>query len=288
MKKLKPLGQTGIQHFTNSGISVKNDQVCIEEPLEFRLSFYTASGNVEFKTLTIVMRSPGMDTELVTGFLYCEGIITNVDDIQKMQYTKDRGTAGYQNSLEVHLTNPLSADNQLLERHFTTYSSCGLCGKTSIASLELQNPPILSTQEAILEPLVLNSLSAKMLKEQTLFEETGFAHASGLFTPSGKLIKVCEDIGRHNALDKLIGFMLNQEPKQLSQSILIVSGRASFELVQKAVMAGIPILASVGAPSSLAIATAQRFNLTLIGFLRKGSFNIYHAAWRLKMSEQSA
>ncbi len=286
MKKLKSLGQTGIQHFTDSGICVKNDQVCIEEPLEFRLSFYTTSGDVEFKTLTIIMRSPGMDTELVTGFLYCEGIITHADDIQKIQYAEERGSAGYQNSLEVHLKNPLLAENQQLERHFTTYSSCGLCGKTSIASLELQNPPILSTQEAILEPLVLNGLSAKMLKAQTLFEYTGFAHASGLFTPSGTLIKVCEDIGRHNALDKLIGFMLNREPKQLSQSILIVSGRASFELVQKAVMAGIPILASVGAPSSLAIATAQRFNLTLIGFLRGGSFNVYNAAWRLKMSEE--
>jgi len=285
MKKINNLTKSAIQQFSNSGIRIMDDQVCSEEPLEFRLPFYNTSGNVEFKTLAITMRTPGMDDELVRGFLFCEGIISSDEDIEDIQYCVDRGSAGYQNSLEVHLKKPLPANSQQLERRFTTYSSCGLCGKTSIASLELQNPPALNTREAILEPLILNDLLTKMLEDQTLFEQTGSAHASGLFTVSGKLIKVCEDIGRHNALDKLIGYILKRKPGQFSQSVLLVSGRASFELVQKALMAGIPILASVGAPSSLAIATAQRFNLTLIGFLRSGGFNIYHAGWRLKIAE---
>jgi len=286
MKKINNLTKTTIQQFNKSGIRKTDDQVCTEEPLEFRLPFYNTSNSVEFKTLAITMRTPGMDAELVTGFIYCEGIISSDEDIQDIQYCVERGSAGYQNSLKVHLKKPLPADSQQLERRFTTYSSCGLCGKTSIASLELQNPPALNTKEAILEPLILNDLLAKMLEYQTLFEQTGSAHASGLFTVSGKLITVCEDIGRHNALDKLIGYILKREPGRFSKSVLLVSGRASFELVQKAIMAGIPILASVGAPSSLAIETAQRFNLTLIGFLRSGGFNIYHAGWRLKIAEK--
>jgi len=173
-------------------------------------------------------------------------------------------------------------DSHLLEQRFTTYSSCGLCGKTSIQSLELQNPPVLDEQQEIVDGGLLKQISSIMLKHQNLFQQTGSAHASGLFDRSGKLIKLCEDIGRHNALDKLIGYCLLERPEQLSQSILMVSGRASFELVQKTIKAGIPVMAAAGAPSSLAVDTAKRFNLTLIGFLRSNGFNIYNAGWRLK------
>ncbi len=276
----------GIRHYSEEGVQVQDDWVCAEEPLELRLPFEAVSGEIVYKTLAITMRTPGEDQELATGFLFSEGIISSSSEILNFQYSENRGEAGRYNSLEVHLKKPLSEENQQLERRFTTYSGCGLCGKTSIRSLELQNPPTLNEQPGIADFQLLQQLSVKMFKYQKLFLKTGSAHASGLFDLSGQLIKICEDTGRHNALDKLIGHCMTKNTSRLSQSILLVSGRASFELVQKTIMAGIPIMVAVGAPSSLAVATAQRFNLTLIGFLRSSGFNIYNAAWRLKSIQQ--
>ena len=283
MTKKRDIIKTGIQQYRAGILSLQDDSLCSEEPLEIRVPFLTNNGEAEYRTLAITMRTPGHDIELARGFLYSEGVISKAADINGFYYCDERGEAGGRNSLALELKVPLPLDSHLLERRFTTYSSCGLCGKTSIQSLELQNPPLLDEQTAIIDGSLLNQLSAQMLKQQHLFQQTGSAHASGLFDVEGNLIKLCEDIGRHNALDKLIGYCLEDKPAQLKKSILLVSGRASFELVQKTIMAGIPIMAAAGAPSSLAVATAKRFNLTLIGFLKSSGFNIYNAGWRLKI-----
>ena len=286
MKNTKDIVKTSIQQYKSGHLKLQDDKVCVEEPLEFRVPFLVRAGIAEYRTLAITMRTPGSDFDLARGFLYSEGVISQASDILDFRYCNDRGTAGNRNSLELQLKIPLPVDSHLLESRFTTYSSCGLCGKTSIQSLELLNPPILEEQTGVIGADSLKQFSAKMLKHQTLFQQTGSAHASGLFDRAGNIIKICEDIGRHNALDKLIGYCLQEAPEKLGNSILLVSGRASFELVQKAIKAGIPIMAAAGAPSSLAVETAKRFNLTLIGFLRSSGFNIYNAGWRLKTSEE--
>jgi len=287
MIKKNNITKIGVRQYRNGDFNIQQDLLCTEEPLEFRLPFYLPSGETVFKTLAITMRTPGNDRELATGFLYSEGIISSASDIESFHYSTDKGEAGNHNSLKVNLKESLSEENQQLERRFTTYSSCGLCGKTSIQSLELQNPPSLDEQQGIVDIELLKDLSDVMKQEQVLFKKTGAAHGAGLFDTSGNLIKICEDTGRHNALDKLIGYCITHNVEQLAQSILLVSGRTSFELVQKSIMAGIPILISVGAPSSLAVETAQRFNLTLLGFLSNGGFNIYNAGWRLKNTEEN-
>ncbi len=282
MKKHNDIIIKSIQQYKNEQLKLQDDKVCVEEPLEFRVPFLVQSGATEYRTLAITMRTPGSDFDLARGFLYSEGVIVKASDILSFRYCDERGTAGNRNSLELQLKTPVPVDSHLLESRFTTYSSCGLCGKTSIQSLELQNPPGLNEQADVIDADSLKQFSATMLKHQPLFQQTGSAHASGLFDAEGNLFKISEDIGRHNALDKLVGYCLQEAPEKLANSILLVSGRASFELVQKAIKAGIPMMAAAGAPSSLAVETAKRFNLTLIGFLRSGGFNIYNAGWRLK------
>ena len=165
------------------------------------------------------MRTPGNDVELARGFLFSEGLIQSAEDIAGFRYCDELGEAGHKNSLEIQLNTPISAESHTLERRFTTYSSCGLCGKTSIQSLEMKNPPVLDDKNDIVELSVLNQLSSNMNSQQILFQKTGSAHASGLFDFKGNLLHLFEDVGRHNALDKLIGFYLAEQPKQLSQSI---------------------------------------------------------------------
>ena len=287
MTKEQDIIKTGIQQYRDGILSRKDDQICPEEPLEIRVPFLTQNNQTKYRTLAITMRTPGNDIELARGFLYSEGIITAPDDISDYQYSSDRGEAGNRNSIELQLITPLPFESPHLERRFTTYSSCGLCGKTSIQSLELQNPPRLDENKGLVNAELLKQFSASMLKQQNIFQQTGSAHASGLFDKLGEMIVLREDIGRHNALDKLVGYCIKEEPEKLKQSILLVSGRASFELVQKTIMAGIPILAAAGAPSSLAVETAKRFNLTLVGFLRSSGFNVYNAGWRLKTTEKN-
>ncbi|PCJ47979.1 MAG: formate dehydrogenase family accessory protein FdhD [Gammaproteobacteria bacterium] len=278
----KGVVSSNIQKYKDRKLTLQDDQVCSEEPLEYLLPFENEKGNIKYKTLAITMRTPGNDIDLATGFLYSEGIISKASDITGFRFCDERGDAGHKNSLEIKLKTPLNLDDSKIERRFTTYSSCGLCGKTSLQSLEMQNPPRLDEQTGIVDIYKLNQLSIKMINDQVLFQQTGSAHASGLFDFNGKILYVSEDVGRHNALDKLIGYYLKSEPEIMKQSILLVSGRASFELIQKAIMAGIPIVVAVGAPSSLAVDTAKRFNLTLVGFLRNESFNIYSAPFRIK------
>ena len=241
------------------------DLLAVEEPLEIRLGD---------KTISLTMRTPGHDPELAVGFLFTEGIIQGPHQIRDIQASK--------NSITVLLNPDVEIDFERLQRNFYTTSSCGVCGKASIEALRIQGCPVLPRSLAAVEASVIHQLPQSQRDEQAVFERTGGLHAAALFDFQGNLILLREDVGRHNAVDKLIGAELLAGRTPLYDKLLLVSGRASFELTQKALMAGIPILAAVGAPSSLAVETAQRFNMTLLGFVRDSRFNIYSGASRIK------
>lgn len=252
------------------------DELATEEPLEIRLSPTN-------KTLAVTMRTPGADFELVAGFLYSEGIIKNKSDIVKMSYCVDPNIDGEQrqNIINVTLKPELNLDFKSLERHFFTNSSCGVCGKASIESLEQKGCPILTEDWHVTANIIYN-LPEQLNKAQSVFHKTGGLHAAALFNPEGNLLKLREDVGRHNALDKLIGSAFLADEFPLNQRMVMVSGRTSFEIIQKCLMAKIPIICAVSAPSSLAVSLAQAFNLTLIGFLRGQRFNVYSGLSRLR------
>ena len=249
------------------------DLLAIEEPLEI---------SIGEKPVSVTMRTPGHDFELAVGFLFTEGILQGADQIASVGRSagnvNPRQTA---NSVNVALTPGVEVDFDRLRRNFYTTSSCGVCGKASIAAIEAQGCPVLPRNSLTVESSVIHRLPDALRREQATFDRTGGLHAAGLFDSVGNLLALREDIGRHNAVDKLIGAEVLDSRTPLFNRLLLVSGRASFELVQKALMAGIPILAAVGAPSSLAVETAQRFNMTLLGFVRDGRFNIYSGASRI-------
>ncbi len=243
------------------------DTLAIEEPLEIIL-IQNINNEIVRKTISITMRTPGNDAELANGFLFTEGIITDFFQIEKTVLTK-------LNTVEVFLNKSNEISLEKLNRHFYTTSSCGVCGKTSMDAIRTIQPGNDITNPIVVEQNILFTLPATLRQHQEIFESTGGLHASALFTRNGRLTSLREDVGRHNALDKLIGnqLMLNRIP--LKDYILLLSGRASFELIQKAIMAGIQCVASIGAPSSLAVELAIEFNITLIGFLKKDGLNIY-------------
>ena len=228
------------------------------------------------------MRTPGNDSELAAGFLFSEGILHNAAEIRAIRWSNKSNGNPRQlgNSVTVELN--VDVDLDRLERHFYTTSSCGVCGKASIEAIEMQGCPVLPRNSPIVEAGVIHLLPDALRRAQPVFERTGGLHAAALFSPDGTLQLLREDVGRHNAVDKLIGAEVLAGHTPLSNQLVFVSSRSSFELVQKALMAGIPILAAVGAPSSLAVETAQRFNLTLLGFVRDRRFNIYSGASRIQ------
>src|SRR5688572_10383574 len=236
------------------------------------------------------MRTPGEDAELAAGFLFSEGIITSPDQIRQIRHcglkiqkgntALDRATALNSNTIRVDLNEGVDIDFKRLERHFYTTSSCGVCGKSSIEALHT-NANKLTQNDLRIDSDLINSLPERLRASQDVFAQTGGLHASALFTADGELKIVREDVGRHNALDKVIGAKFLASNLPLSDKILLVSGRASFELEQKALMAGIPIMAAVGAPSSLAVELAEEFGMTLVGFVRDESFNVYTGAGRV-------
>jgi FdhD protein len=259
------------------------DMVATEEPLEIRLNYNTASGRTT-KSISVTMRTPGNDEELATGFLYTEGIIQSAGEVMEIKKTGKKS----EHVIYVALQDSIVPDVSKLERNFYTTSSCGVCGKSSIEAVRMACN-ILDTKDQIkLTPALLYSLPDILRKHQDVFEDTGGIHACAMFDLSGKLLIVREDAGRHNALDKLIGAALNTSLIPLNNHILLLSGRASFELIQKAAMAGIKIIASVGAPSSLAVQMADEWGMTLIGFLRANRFNIYTGAQRIKIAGGTA
>lgn len=257
----------------------KPDLVAVEEPLEIRLGFGPADQR-EQRSLAVTMRTPGHDFELAAGFLFTEGIIHSFSQIENIRYCENLGKQEENNVVRVELSSSVAPDFQKLQRNFYTTSSCGVCGKSSIEAVTIQCTPV--TTKWSVSAHLIQTLPDKLREAQHVFEHTGGLHASGLFDRQGSLALLLEDVGRHNALDKVIGAMLFKEAIPLTDYILVVSGRASFELVQKAAIAGIPVLVAVGAPSSLAVNLAQTSGITLIGFAREERFNIYTHPHRIE------
>ncbi len=270
---------TRVKEISDSGVESKPDLLVIEEPLEIRVGFGTINDR-EQKSLSVTMRTPGHDFELTSGFLFTEGIIHHVNQIESIKYCEDVGKQEEkENIVRVELRPEVKIDFEKLQRHFYTSSSCGVCGKSSIDSVRITCQKIDSN--FFVSTNVVHQLPGILRKAQRVFEYTGGLHAVGLFSNTGELVLLREDVGRHNALDKVIGAMLFKHEIPLTNYILLVSGRASFELVQKAAVAGIPVLAAVGAPSSLAVDLAKEFGMTLLGFVRDHRFNIYCGEQRI-------
>jgi FdhD protein len=261
----------------DGAISARPDTLVAEEPLEIRLNG---------KALAITMRTPGDDFALAAGFLVSEGVLASAADVQSIVYcagAKDDGQNTY-NVVDVRLSPGVPIPDITLERNVYTTSSCGLCGKASLDAVRTTARfPIADTPPVRVEPELLAGLPDRLRAAQQVFDRTGGLHAAALFSESGELMDIREDVGRHNAVDKLVGRALRQDLLPLSRSILLVSGRASFELAQKAVMAGIPVLAAVSAPSSLAVDLAAESGLTLVGFLRGPSMNVYAGDERIAL-----
>jgi len=264
-------GTTGarVYRVAAGDVEERPDQLATEEPLEIRL---IQEGRR--RTVAITMRTPGSDPELALGFLFAEGVIGNRDEVRRADLSTP-------NVVEVELADGL-AEPELagLERHFFATSACGVCGKAGLESLELRITEPLPPGPEV-SPAVLALLPERLREAQGLFATTGGLHAAALFDLQGNLLAVREDVGRHNALDKLVGWALGESLLPLSGHLVLVSGRSSYEILQKCLVAGVPIVAAVSAPSSLAVELAERFNLTLIGFLRGDRFNIYSGAGRV-------
>lgn len=261
-----------------------SDYLATEEPLEIRL---VAGGQTH--KLAVTMRTPGADFELAAGFLYGEGVIGGRDDISRISYCTDPDIDPEQhfNIVNVDLGARAAPDLRSLERHFYTTSACGVCGKASLEALQLRDCRVVSGGPEV-APRVIYLLPERLRAAQGVFASTGGLHAAGLFSPEGELLCLREDVGRHNAVDKLVGWALLEGRLPVSDHILMVSGRSSFEIMQKSLVAGVPIVCSVSAPSSLAVAVAREFNMTLIGFLREQRFNVYADSERIRLEDQSA
>ncbi|MDR7391905.1 MAG: formate dehydrogenase accessory sulfurtransferase FdhD [Armatimonadota bacterium] len=259
-------------------LEVRSDFLATEEPMEVRLV-----AGPHRRTVAVTMRTPGNDFELAAGFLFCEGVVRSRDEVSRIAYCLDEGLDAEQryNVVTVELRGNCLPDLQPLERHFYTTSACGVCGKASLEALRIRGCPVLDGGP-VLEPRLLRELPERLRRAQGLFAQTGGLHAAALFDAEGRLLAVREDVGRHNAMDKLVGWALLEGRLPLRDSVVMVSGRASFELVQKAVAAGAPVFCAVSAPSSLAVEVARAFGVTLVGFLRGDRFNVYTGAERVR------
>jgi FdhD protein len=261
-------------HLTAETVIERPETLVVEEPLEIR---------VNSAPVTVTMRTPGSDVELAQGFLLTEGVIGHRDDLLTVRYCRGAGEDGSNtyNVLDVTLHPDVPAPDTDVTRNFYTTSSCGVCGKASLEAVRLSSRYSPGDDPVTVSNETLTAMPAQLRSAQKVFASTGGLHAAALFTADGSLLVVREDIGRHNAVDKVIGWALEGNRVPLSGTILLVSGRASFELTQKAVMAGIPVLAAVSAPSSLAVDLATQSGLTLIAFLRGDSMNVYSRADRV-------
>ena len=257
----------------------RRDVLAVEEPLEIRLS-WVEDGASRSEPLAVTMRTPGRDFELVAGFLFGEGVVSGPDDLLDLTYCRGAEDQEY-NVVEARLAAGRTLDWGRLRRSFYTSSSCGVCGKASLEAVEAQGCTFLEEGPEIAEGLVA-ALPDRLLDGQDVFARTGGLHAAGLFDVAGTALVVMEDVGRHNAVDKVVGHALLRRLLPARRHVLVVSGRASFELVQKSVAAGIPMLVAVGAPSSLAVELARRFGQTLVGFARDGGFNVYSGPERVR------
>ena len=257
------------------------DHVALEEPLEIRLDWLDGVER-QRKSISITMRTPGNDNELAAGFLFSEGVVrlpTDIDDI--VGCGSNNGAHGGQNIVKVRLADHAKVEWPKLQRHFYATSSCGVCGKASLDALEVPGICAIADDGFQIHSNLICTLQDKLRARQSVFDQTGGLHAAALFTAAGELLALREDVGRHNAVDKLLGAQFLAGNAPLSRHLLFLSGRASFELVQKALVAGVPMIVAVGAPSSLAVELAKRFNISLVGFARGERFNIYNGASRV-------
>lgn len=268
--------QIPIRKVNNDEIIDGEDVLASEEPLEIRLVYGPTTHRMQ-KSISVTMRTPGNDFELARGFLYTEGIISSKEEVVSVKHCNGEN----ENVVKVELDEQVAIDMSKLERHFYTTSSCGVCGKSSIEAVRVVCKNIAEDNGLRFESNIIYQLPDILRRAQMVFERTGGLHASALFDKEGNLILLREDVGRHNALDKLIGAALEDGLLPLNKYLLLLSGRASFELIQKATMAGIKIVAAVGAPSSLAVQMAEDAGITLIGFLRGERFNIYTGKERI-------
>jgi FdhD protein len=267
-------------HTVHAGASApRTDVVVTEEPLEIRL---VAGG--ETRTVAVTMRTPGHDFELAAGFLFGEGVLRDPHEIARMSYCADPEVDREQqyNIVNVALRSPVLPALATLERHFYTTSACGVCGKATLEALRLRGLAHVRGG-LVVDAGTLAALPGTLRRAQSLFAATGGLHAAALFDRGGRLVALREDVGRHNAMDKLVGWAWLEGRVPLDLHVVMVSGRASFELVQKAVAAGIPVFCAVSAPSSLAVDTAREFGVSLVGFLRGEQFNVYSGAERVRV-----
>jgi FdhD protein len=259
-------------------LRVRPDTLATEEPMEIRI----VSGDVR-QTVAITMRTPGADFELAAGFLYGEGIVSSPEDILKISYCvdSDLDTEQQYNIVNVELRGGRGYDLRSLERHFYTTSACGVCGKASLEQLELRGCPVISPGPQVTAETIY-ALPERLREAQGVFDATGGLHAAALFDKDGNLLALREDVGRHNATDKLVGWALLEGRLPLSDHIVMVSGRSSFEILQKCLAAGVPVVCAISAPSSLAVDVARQFGMTLVGFLRGNRFNVYSGSERIR------
>jgi FdhD protein len=280
--------QLPVMKVTGDQAEAGPDALAIEEPLEIRLVYGPANARIS-QNLAVTMRTPGHDADLAMGFLFTEGIISGPSAVEDIRHLSIPCSENKQNTIQVSLNAGYQPKLDKADRNFYTTSSCGVCGKASIDAIRTVSAAGLSAisseddSDPPLDPTVLEALPQKLRSIQPIFEDTGGLHAAALFNNKGEPVLVREDVGRHNALDKLIGAALTCSSNLFDRSIVLLSGRASFELIQKAAMARIPIVAAVGAPSSLAVSLAEEFGITLIGFLRASRFNIYSATHRIQL-----
>ena len=264
-----------ITKLKNNSTEEVNDAVSVEEPLEMNLR-YNLENKWHIENITITMRTPGNDEDLITGFLLNERIIENINQIKKIEKKGDKvGDYNINNTVEATISNTNNLDIGKIKRNFITNSSCGVCGKTSLDAIEVIKNEKLDLSFPKINKEVILKAPELLINQQSEFSRTGGIHASGLINHDGEIIAAREDVGRHNALDKLIGFATKEKLIDNHSQFIACSGRLNFELIQKGLMANVGVMIGVGAPTSLAIDLAKRFNMTLVGFVKKNSFNIY-------------
>jgi FdhD protein len=296
-KSRSPIDESTMQVFVEKVTGRQSrpllDSLAVEEPLEIQLNFGPTSSR-QTRSISVTMRTPGNDFDLAAGFLMTEGVIRDANDIQQIKHAGESFSEGERppqamdalklgsrkNIVRVDLASDVAVSLGTLQRNFYTTSSCGICGKASLLALRTVCPPRTSNTFRV-NVEILYGLPQRLREMQGVFDRTGGLHGAGLFDSAGNLLALREDVGRHNAVDKLIGSEFLADRTPLRDRLLLLSGRASFELLQKALMGGIPMVAAVGAPSSLAVQVAKDFDITLIGFLREQHFNIYHGAERI-------
>lgn len=271
---VEPTRDVDVAEVRDGSSTKRDDRVAVEEPLEIRLGYHFLDQPAR-RSISVTMRTPGADRELAAGFLYGENIIAGRDDIGRLERPDDDEEPSAENIIELTVPPDVEVDVAKVQRNFYTTSSCGVCGKASLEALEVEETSELDPEDFRMSAKLVARLPDRLRSEQPVFEQTGGIHAAGLFDTDGQLLELREDVGRHNAMDKLVGARLLAGELPAEDSAVVLSGRASFELLQKALRARIPLVVAVGAPSSLAVDLADEFGITLVGFARGDRFNVY-------------